>query len=142
VLIICIKRSDAILTIGHPIIKKIKLEKGEEMQHQQSNCSCVTCTRKKIKKRMDVVLPSPNSAQFVALGTVQSIDAAAIGFDGQPLSDSVEVLVNIVYKTTTKLPRPRHEWLTKMGSAQAECIPWPMKHISSFMNRNFEMLCY
>jgi hypothetical protein len=80
-----------------------------------------------------VVLTSPNSAQLVAMGTVQSTDADAIGFDGQPLSDSVEVLVNIVYRNTTKLPRP-HGRLTKMGNAQVKCIPWPMKHVSSFMN--------
>ncbi|XP_037450565.1 uncharacterized protein LOC119320692 [Triticum dicoccoides] len=48
--------------------------------------------------------------------------------DGQPLADCVEVLVNVVLKETTELPRAQGK-INKIGNAQARCIPWPRKNI-------------
>jgi hypothetical protein len=62
---------------------------------------------------MDVALTSPNTTQLVALGTIQNSDATSIGLDGEPLFEYVEVMVNMVYKRTTKLPRPDGR-MTKM----------------------------
>ncbi|XP_037408271.1 uncharacterized protein LOC119270369 [Triticum dicoccoides] len=58
-----------------------------------------------IKCGMEVSLTSPNSASVVAMGTIQKTDRKAKAIDGQPLADCVEVLVNIVLKETTELPR-------------------------------------
>jgi hypothetical protein len=51
----------------------------------------------KIKTGMEVGLTSPNSLQLVALGTVQDVES----------EEFVEVLVNIVYKKTTVLPKAK-----------------------------------
>ena len=47
-----------------------------------------------IKLGMEVSLRSPNSLCLAATGTVQNVDANAVGSDGKPLHDYVEVLVN------------------------------------------------
>jgi hypothetical protein len=41
---------------------------------------------------MEVGVTSPNSAQLVAYGTVQNVDANSKCLDGKPLSDFVEDL--------------------------------------------------
>jgi hypothetical protein len=51
----------------------------------------------KIKTGMEVGLTSPNSLQLVALGTVQDVES----------EEFVEVLVNIVFKKTTVLPKAK-----------------------------------
>ena len=108
------------------MIKKIKLEKAEEMK--KSNI-CSTIPKQRISRGMEVVLTSPNSSNLAALGTIQTADINAVGLDGDPLSDYVEVMVNIVYRETTVLPRPLGR-MTRMGNAQAKCIPWPRNHVS------------
>lgn len=81
-----------------------------------------------IKCGMEVGLASPNSKRLVALGTIQKTDRKAKATDGQPLADYVEVLVSIVYKQTTVLPRA-HGKIEKLGSATAHCIPWPRQNV-------------
>ncbi|KAI5004161.1 hypothetical protein ZWY2020_031404 [Hordeum vulgare] len=81
-----------------------------------------------IKCGMEVSLTSPNSTSVVAMGTIQKTDRKAKATDGQPLADCVEVLVNIVLKETTELPRAQGK-TNKLGNAQARCIPWPRKNI-------------
>ena len=58
---------------------------------------------------MEVSLTSPNSASVVVMGTIQKTSRKAKAIDGQPLADCVEVLVNIVLKETTELPRAQRE---------------------------------
>jgi len=77
---------------------------------------------------MEIGLTSPNSKKLVALGTVQKTDRKAKANDGQPLADYIEVLVSIVYKQTTILPRS-HGKIQNLGSATARCIPWPRQNI-------------
>lgn len=81
-----------------------------------------------IKCGMEVSLTSPNSASVVAMGTIQKTDRKAKAIDGQPLADCVEVLINVVLKETTELPRAQGK-INKLGNAQARCIPWPRKNI-------------
>jgi hypothetical protein len=50
---------------------------------------------------MEVGLTSPNSAQLVAYGIVKNVDANSKCLDGKPLSDFVEVLMNIVLREST-----------------------------------------
>jgi len=83
---------------------------------------------KDIKCGMEIGLTSPNSKKLVALGTVQKTDRKAKANDGQPLADYIEVLVSIVYKQTTILPRS-HGKIQNLGSATARCIPWPRQNI-------------
>ncbi|PNT64658.1 uncharacterized protein LOC100840765 isoform X2 [Brachypodium distachyon] len=83
-----------------------------------------------IKCGMEVGLTSPNSAAVVALGTVQNVNKEAKCMDGKPLSDYVEVLVNVVLKGTTLLPRSQGRVLN-MGNAQARSIPWPRENVTS-----------
>jgi hypothetical protein len=78
---------------------------------------------------MEVGLTSPNNAQLVAYGTVQNVDANSKCLDGKPLSDFVEVLVNIVLRESTLLPRAQGR-ITKLGNAAAQCIPWPRQNVS------------
>ena len=77
---------------------------------------------------MEVSLTSQNSASVVAMGTIQKTDRKAKATDGQPLADCVEVLVNIVLKEATELPRAQGK-INKLGNAQARCIPWPRKNV-------------
>jgi hypothetical protein len=72
----------------------------------------------KIKTGMEVGLTSPNSLQLVALGTVQDVES----------EEFVEVLVNIVYKKTTVLPKAKGR-IKNVEQAEAHCIPWPKKHV-------------
>jgi hypothetical protein len=65
---------------------------------------------------------------LVALRLVQNSYATSIGLDGEPICEHVEVMVNMVYKRTTKLPRPRGRMI-KMESAEAKCIPWPRSNV-------------
>jgi len=81
-----------------------------------------------IKCGMEIGLTSPNSKKLVALGTVQKTDRKAKANDGQPLADYIEVLVSIVYKQTTILPRA-HGKIQNLGSATARCIPWPRQNV-------------
>jgi hypothetical protein len=78
---------------------------------------------------MEVGLTSPNNAQLVAYGTVQNVDANSKCLDGKPLSDFVEVLVNIVLRESTLLPRAQGR-ITKLGNVAAQCIPWPRQNVS------------
>jgi hypothetical protein len=68
---------------------------------------------------MEVGLTSPNSEQLVAMGTVQEIQN----------EEFIQVMVNIVFKTTTVLPRPRGR-MTMVGQTEAHCIQWPTKNVS------------
>jgi hypothetical protein len=78
---------------------------------------------------MEVGLTSPNSAQLVAYGTVQNVDTNSKCLDGKPLSDFVEVLVNIVLRESTLLPRAQGRINYKTGEccstvhsmAETEC---------------------
>lgn len=81
-----------------------------------------------IKCGMEVGLTSPNSAIMVALGTIQTTDKKAKAIDGQPLADFVEVLISVVLKETTQLPRAQGR-IPNLGSAQARCIPWPRQNV-------------
>ena len=47
-----------------------------------------------IKTGMEVSLWSPTSLALAATGTIQNVDANALGSDGKPLYDCVDVLVN------------------------------------------------
>jgi len=82
----------------------------------------------RIKCGTEVGLASPNSKELVALGTIQKTDRKAKAKDGQPLADYIEVLVSIVYKRTTILPRALGK-IQNLGSATARCIPWPRQNI-------------
>jgi hypothetical protein len=82
-----------------------------------------------MKKGMEVGLTSPNSAQLVPYGTVQNVDANSKCLDGKPLSDFVEVLVNIILRESTLLPRAQGR-IIKLGNAAAQCIPWPRQNVS------------
>ena len=82
-----------------------------------------------LRQGMEVGLASPNTFDMVAEGTIQNADPNAMGLDGQPLCEFVEVMINMVHKKTTMLPRPRGR-MTKMASAQAKCIPWPRNCVS------------
>ena len=70
----------------------------------------------KIKTGMEVGLTSPNSEQIVATGTVQEICD----------EEYVKILVTIVYKKTTVLPKPKGR-MTHVGDTEAHCITWPRK---------------
>ena len=87
-------------------MKKVKLEKDEELKKRK----CSLCNGE------EVGLVSPNSLDMVALATVQNSEPDSIGLDGKPLSECVEVMINIVHKRSTKLPRPQ-EWMTRMENA-------------------------
>ena len=65
---------------------------------------------------MEVWLASPNTFDMVAEGTIHNVDPYAMGLDGQPLCEFVEVMINMVHKKTTMMPRPRGR-MTKMASA-------------------------
>ena len=84
-----------------------------------------------MKRGMDVGLTSPNSAKIVALGTIQETDPNANAMDGQPLADSVEVVVNYIFNSQTMLPRA-HGKMKMLGNAQARCIPWPRLNVRNF----------
>ena len=75
--------------------------------------------REEIKTGKEVGLTSPNSEQLVALGTVQKIGN----------NDYVEVLVNMVLKSTTQLPHPKGR-MTIISHAEARCIRWPQRNVS------------
>ena len=67
---------------------------------------------------MEVCLTSPKSSAVIAMATVQNnVDEYY-----------VDVLVNIVFRKTTLLPRPTGR-LTTIGQAQAQCIPWPKRNV-------------
>ena len=106
------------------IMHGVKIEKVAE-----NNAARAKANRKDWKKGMEVGLTSPNSLQVVAYGTVQNLDKESKCFDGKPLSDCIEVLVNYVLKETTLLPRAQGR-ITRLGSATAQCIPWPVKNVS------------
>ena len=94
-------------------LKKVKLEKVEEMNKKK----CSLC------KGQEVGLVSPNNFDMVALATVQNSEPNSIELDGKPLSECVEVMINIVQKRSTKLPRPQGR-IIRMENAMAKCIPW------------------
>lgn len=75
--------------------------------------------REEIKTGKEVGLTSPNSEQLVALGTVQKICN----------NDYVEVLVNMVLKSTTQLPHPKGR-MTIISHAEARRIRWPQRNVS------------
>jgi hypothetical protein len=103
-------------------IHKVKLEKVEANNAASNKFGIRQIIE--MKRGMDVTLSSPNSLCLAAVGTVQNVDPDAVGSDGKPLRDCVDVLVNYICSTTTLLPRPQGR-LKKLGSAQAKCIPWP-----------------
>lgn len=80
---------------------------------------------------------SPNSFSLAAMGTVQNIGENALGSDGKPLFDYVEVLVNYVINETTKLPRANGRIKTLKG-ATAKCIPWPRININLTMEAELD----
>ena len=65
-----------------------------------------------------------NSFDMVALAKIQNSEPDSIGLDGKPLSECVEVMINIVHNRSTKLPRPQGRMI-RMENALAKCIPWP-----------------
>ena len=67
-------------------------------------------------------LTSPNSEQIVAMGTVQEICD----------EEYVKILVNIVYKKTIILPKPKGR-MTHVGDTEAHCITWPIKNVSTIL---------
>ncbi|XP_024318903.1 uncharacterized protein LOC112272420 [Brachypodium distachyon] len=81
-----------------------------------------------MKRGMDVRLTSPNSGKMVALGTIQGTDPKAKAMDGQPLANSVEVVVDCIFSPTTVLPRAQGK-LKILGNAQARCITWPRLNV-------------
>jgi hypothetical protein len=76
-------------------------------------CLCIL-QGENIKKGMEVGLVSPNSLAVVAMATVQSTEDDVF----------VEVLVNVIFRTSTVLPKPTGR-MTNIGQAQAQCIRWP-----------------
>uniref|UniRef100_A0A0E0I1E9 Transposase-associated domain-containing protein n=1 Tax=Oryza nivara TaxID=4536 RepID=A0A0E0I1E9_ORYNI len=52
----------------------------------------------------------------------------AISVDGQALNDCVDILVNTVFNQHTIIPRA-YGMISKLGSAQARCIPWPRDNL-------------
>ena len=52
----------------------------------------------------------------------------AISVDGQALNDCVDILVNTVFNQHTIIPRA-YGMISKLGSAQARCIPWPRDNV-------------
>ena len=56
------------------------------------------------------------------------MDKDAKCIDGKPLCDYVEMLVNIVLKETTILPRALGR-INNLSNATAHCIPWPRKNV-------------
>jgi hypothetical protein len=78
---------------------------------------------------MDVGLTSPNSLQLIAVGTVQNSENA----------EFVEVLVNMVFKSTTVLPKSKGR-ITHIGQAQAHCIKWPRKNVGEINCANLQIL--
>lgn len=85
-------------------------------------------TKAILKSGMKVGLISPKSGKMVALGTIQKTDKNAISVDGQALNDCVDILVNTVFNQHTIIPRA-YGMISKLGSAQARCIPWPRDNL-------------
>lgn len=75
--------------------------------------------REQVKSGMEVGLASPNSESLVAIGTVQKISSA----------DFVEVLLNVVLKKTTELPKPKGR-MTLISHVVAHCITWPLRYVT------------
>jgi hypothetical protein len=67
---------------------------------------------------MEMGLTSPNNLQMVALRMVQEIGN----------EDFVKVFVNVVFKKTTVLPRPKGR-MVQIGDTKAHCIVWPRRNV-------------
>ena len=65
-------------------------------------------------------LTSPNSGSLVALATVQKTSNG----------EFIEVLVNMVLKKSTALPKPKGR-MTLISHAEAHCITWPKINVRS-----------
>lgn len=115
-----------------PNVVKVKMEKAEANKAEWLKAAS-NREPEVIEKGMEVSLRSPNSLSLAAMGTVQNIDENALGSDGKPLFDYVEVLVNYVINETTKLPRANGRIKTLKG-ATAKCIPWPRINVRFYYN--------
>lgn len=100
-------------------IHKIKMEKAEDNLKKNKENSVKKKVSKTLKPGMDVALTSPYSEDIVALGTVQEVDKG----------DTIQVMVNIVLRSTTKLPEAQGR-MTILGHAQAHSVPWPRQNVS------------
>ena len=93
------------------------MEKAEE--NKKINNANKKKLAKKLRPGMDVALTSPRSEDLVALGTLQDVDAG----------DYVQVMINMVLKSTTFLPQAEGS-MTLVGHAQAQLVSWPKNRVS------------